>query len=192
MLHKDLAAALGISGAMVSRLAKRGMPVDSLERAERWRARHLEPARTKAWRMGAASPPPAAPIASFASIAATTLHQVYDLAAIGAELLPLGRFHLLEPHLRAALRGLPPHARDALMIAMPAEADAGSCADACTTDAVPLAVWDALLADVEAAMRDEAQADDDAPRSDLTDAEAAQMARFWFQVGAGEWRAVKA
>lgn len=56
MLKKDLAQALGISGAMVSKLAKRGMPTDTLERAQRWRKRHLEPGRVKGVRMGTAAP----------------------------------------------------------------------------------------------------------------------------------------
>lgn len=47
MLKKDLAEQLGISPAMVSRLSKRGMPTDTLERAQRWRKRHLEPGRVK-------------------------------------------------------------------------------------------------------------------------------------------------
>jgi phage terminase Nu1 subunit (DNA packaging protein) len=47
MLKKELAEALGISGAMVSKLSKRGMPTDSVERAMRWRRRHLEPGRIK-------------------------------------------------------------------------------------------------------------------------------------------------
>ena len=47
MLKKELADALGISGPMVSKLAKRGMPTDSVERAQRWRKRHLEPGRIK-------------------------------------------------------------------------------------------------------------------------------------------------
>jgi len=47
MQQKELAALLNISPAMVSRLAKRGMPTDTLERAERWRRRHLEPGRVK-------------------------------------------------------------------------------------------------------------------------------------------------
>lgn len=47
MLKKELAEALGISAAMVSKLAKRGMPADSVERAQRWRRRHLEPGRVK-------------------------------------------------------------------------------------------------------------------------------------------------
>lgn len=73
MTKKELAELLGISGAMVSRLAKRGMPVDSVERAKRWRRRHLEPGRLKGTRHDPAqdstqsavgmpdeSPPPAA------------------------------------------------------------------------------------------------------------------------------------
>ncbi len=52
MLMKELAAALGISAAMVSKLAKRGMPTDSLERAIRWRRRNLEPGRVKGQRAG--------------------------------------------------------------------------------------------------------------------------------------------
>lgn len=47
MTQKELAQLLGISTGMVSRLVKRGMPTDSLERAKRWRKRHLEPGRVK-------------------------------------------------------------------------------------------------------------------------------------------------
>ena len=47
MNQKELAALLGISGAMVSRLKKQGMPIDDPDRARRWRKRHLEPGRIK-------------------------------------------------------------------------------------------------------------------------------------------------
>ena len=47
MLQKDLATALDISPAMVSKLFKRGMPTDTVERAQRWRKRHLQPGRLK-------------------------------------------------------------------------------------------------------------------------------------------------
>ena len=50
MNQKELAALLGISPAMVSRLAKRGMPIDDPDRARRWRKRHLEPGRIKGTR----------------------------------------------------------------------------------------------------------------------------------------------
>lgn len=62
MQQKELATLLNISPAMVSRLAKRGMPVDSVERAERWRRRHLEPGRVKGARLdqpGSPKPTPA-------------------------------------------------------------------------------------------------------------------------------------
>lgn len=47
MTKAELAQALGISASMVSRLARRGMPVDCVERAKRWRRRHIEPGRIK-------------------------------------------------------------------------------------------------------------------------------------------------
>ena len=47
MKKQDLATALGVSPSMVSRLARRGMPTDDVERAKRWRKRHLETGRTK-------------------------------------------------------------------------------------------------------------------------------------------------
>ncbi len=58
MLKKELADALGISGPMVSKLAKRGMPTDSVERAQRWRKRHLEPGRLKTNRASGPTPAP--------------------------------------------------------------------------------------------------------------------------------------
>lgn len=64
MLRKDLAAALGISGSMVSRLGKRGMPTHDVASARRWRDRHLEPGRMKGMRLEPPkppSPPPSAP-----------------------------------------------------------------------------------------------------------------------------------
>lgn len=57
MQRKHLAAALNISTSMVCRLAKRGMPTDDVERAERWRKRHLEAGRVKGSRF---DPPPRA------------------------------------------------------------------------------------------------------------------------------------
>ena len=60
MMKKELAAALGISAAMVTKLARRGMPTDTPERAERWRRRHLEPGRIKGVRADTrpGGPPP--------------------------------------------------------------------------------------------------------------------------------------
>jgi hypothetical protein len=47
---KELCYALGISETMAYRLKERGMPTHSIEAAERWRAGHLEPTRTKMYR----------------------------------------------------------------------------------------------------------------------------------------------
>lgn len=56
MQQKELAQLLGISTGAVSRLVKRGMPTDSLERAQRWRKRHLEPGRIKGSRFNPSAP----------------------------------------------------------------------------------------------------------------------------------------
>jgi hypothetical protein len=50
MLRKDLATALGISVQMVGRLKKRGMPVDSISSAQKWRNRNLQISRTREYR----------------------------------------------------------------------------------------------------------------------------------------------
>lgn len=47
MLKKDLAIGLGVSAAMVTKLSKRGMPTDSVEHAQQWREKNLEPSRLK-------------------------------------------------------------------------------------------------------------------------------------------------
>ena len=44
---------------MVSRLVKRGMPTDTLERAQKWRKRHLEAGRVKGSRFNPSSVKPA-------------------------------------------------------------------------------------------------------------------------------------
>jgi phage terminase Nu1 subunit (DNA packaging protein) len=72
MTQKELAEALGITQAAVSKLARRGMPTDSVERASRWRRRHLQTGRMKGIRRdtvqastpaqpGEETPPPATP-----------------------------------------------------------------------------------------------------------------------------------
>lgn len=72
MQQKELATLLDISPAMVSRLAKRGMPTDSLERAERWRRRHLEPGRVKGARLDQPGSPKPTPATRPARAAADT------------------------------------------------------------------------------------------------------------------------
>lgn len=83
MNQKELAALLGVTPAMVSRHAKRGMPTDTLERAEKWRRRHLEPGRVKGARADTLKPrqpsPPAQAKPSPVALGAT----VADLEAVG-------------------------------------------------------------------------------------------------------------
>lgn len=118
-MKKELAELLGISGSMVSRLAKRGMPVDSLERAERWRKRHLEPGRVKGMRydrdekIRPPAPAPARPAvaAKFgAGPGVATLEAVRAVAAAVGLALTEGKHDLaatmLAP-LRDLLRTLP-------------------------------------------------------------------------------------
>lgn len=50
MNQTQLAQLLEISKAQVSALAKRGMPLDTLEAAQIWRAQHIDPARRKGQR----------------------------------------------------------------------------------------------------------------------------------------------
>lgn len=56
MLKKDLALGLGVSAAMVTKLSKRGMPTDSVEHAQQWREKNLEPSRLKSNKGGDAMP----------------------------------------------------------------------------------------------------------------------------------------
>ncbi len=111
MKQFELAQALGISTGMVSRLVKRGMPTDSVERAQRWRKRHLEPGRVKGSRFDPNAPatvPQNEPKLGGEGVTAARVE------AIAVSLLPrveqagefLERAALLEP-LRAVLRALP-------------------------------------------------------------------------------------
>lgn len=86
MLKKELAVALGISGAMVTKLAKRGMPTDTPERARRWRRRYLEPGRVKGFRSGtvAPAPPPAPQVQPPPAPSATTAPQPVDWLVMAA------------------------------------------------------------------------------------------------------------
>lgn len=113
MLKKELADALGISGAMVSKLAKRGMPTDSLERAQRWRKRHLEPGRVKGQRMGTTAPPDVKPQASRPAAPSDEAMRANHLMGAAASILSEGGdVTAMLPAIRAALRAVPEASRD--------------------------------------------------------------------------------
>jgi hypothetical protein len=137
MTRQDLARQLGISASMVSRLAKRGMPTDSLERAEKWRRRHLEPGRIKGMRAdtmstaaGLADVSKASPRAGDATSAAS-LQLVRELGLLAHEALDRQAFDLVAPRLRKAMAAVPHHERERVELSL-------EVWDALTVDAVPL------------------------------------------------------
>ena len=125
MQQNELAKLLDISPAMVSRLHKRGMPIDCPERAKRWRKRHLEPGRVKGARFDPTQPtalpeskqavPKITPTAACDPLLAT-------VESAGAELdqALMGNdqewSELMTQQLRGLLRQLPDHARPCLTL----------------------------------------------------------------------------
>ena len=95
----DIAAALRIDAALVTRYKKRGMPVDSIEAARAWKFSHVRP------RIGSAWPPEAAPPSA-------QLHAAQALADHAGELLADGGdVAALVPAIRQALAAVPEHER---------------------------------------------------------------------------------
>lgn len=110
MKQKELAALLGISGAAVSKLAKRGMPTDSLERAKRWRKRHLEPGRIKGAKFDPKAPmvsDQAAAVAEVERLALVLLPKLSEACSY------LDQEQIVAP-LRCELRALPENAQPCL------------------------------------------------------------------------------
>lgn len=139
MNQKELAQALGISPGMVSRLAKRGMPTDSLQRAQRWRKRHLEPGRVKGSRFDPNAVPDAqtsAPAREQSPAAAPSpIENLVRLAAKMQALAQAANAELIEVGGCVELADLEP--LRCAMRAWPTEAIS-------TAPALPLRVWLAL------------------------------------------------
>lgn len=109
MKQKDLAEALGISAAMVSRLKHQGMPTHSVEAARRWRERHLDPARVVGQRVDyprPAAPPPEPDVAARVDL----VRALMQLAAAD--------FDQHADNLRRAMRLVPPDARAQITVDM--------------------------------------------------------------------------
>ena len=87
-----LAHALGISTSMVHRLIRQGMPASSVEAAQAWRARHLNPIKMK--------PPPPPPSAQLQAAQALADH-AGELLADGGDVAAL------VPAIRQALAAVP-------------------------------------------------------------------------------------
>lgn len=207
MLKKDLAAALDISLTMLRRLEARGMPVDSIEAAKRWRARNLETTRTKAYRFGgntgvavnrqqrrqAARRGERQDTASDAEILSglavmgedEALSVVAALGAHAAILLPLGRFDEVEAPLRSALRAVPMSRRAEIAIDASGNARFSGLGDVEPgAHTIPVSVWERLLqplidlCTVPPGSPPEAQS----PEGD------AQLASDMYGFAAGEWK----
>jgi hypothetical protein len=108
MNGREMAEALGLSETMVSKLRRRGMPMDTVERARRWRRRHLEAPRTKGMRadtLGAVAPAPPAPPRP-----GEILLREFRRAAVFAD--PAGRPRMVAPapaarYMRALVAAMP-------------------------------------------------------------------------------------
>jgi hypothetical protein len=172
MTKKELAQLLGISGSMVTRLKKRGMPVDSLERAQRWRKRHLESGRMKGTRFNpdevrSEKPNQMPPVANPTDTVARAVAMLH-IASIANE---AGQsIDFMVPALRAALQSVPKHAR-------------------AKVEPLPMKVMDILVADVFALCVEPDLPHSDRDASPMSDDEAKKMGAFWYEVAAGEWRA---
>ena len=211
MDQKDLAAALGISPGLVSRLKRRGMPVHSVEAARAWRMRNVNPyakGHPAPARLPAAPPPamapqrpakplPSVPMSGDVFVEAlgdwsTDALVVLENIAMGFALLPNGDALAMARALGAAAdellaQGRPLGAMEApLRLALrlvPGE----------LRDPLPVSVrvMDALIAEVREAVEaryateQDRQADRDALRAAGPDA-AQAMGAFWYRVAAGE------
>lgn len=161
MNRKELALELGISGAMVTKLAKRGMPTEDLEKARRWRKRNLQTLRTKGVRIdtwtggqdaiGNVSTPRTP---SAAQIHQSALARVRDLGLVAHDALAGGSFEIIAPMLRQALQAVPLEDRQYV--------------------AMSLEVWDALTASIPGG--------GGGGPNDFSDA---FMETFWYQIALG-------
>ena len=88
MNQKELAQALGISPGMVSRLVRRGMPADDLQRAQRWRKRHLEPGRVKGARF---DPTASSAVQTPAPAPAPAISPIENLVRLAAKMQALAQ-----------------------------------------------------------------------------------------------------
>lgn len=103
----DIAAALRIDAALVTRYKKRGMPVDSIEAARAWKFSHVRP------RIGSAWPPEAAPPSAQLRAAQALADHAGELLADGGDVAAL------VPAIRQALAAVPEHERADVALSVP-------------------------------------------------------------------------
>ena len=173
-----LAELLGIAKSAVTAQAARGMPTDSLEAAQAWRKRNIDPARMKGNRLDAhyqrrpvqtPARPAAIPEPDWFSLAALSLDLAELVLNSGQSIDPL------VPTLRLALHCVPEHERHALPL--------------------PVGVIKVLVKHVLDVLPDHAGNplnEDGVPYyvtgNVISDADAQELGAFWFSVAAGEVR----
>jgi hypothetical protein len=114
--QNHLAELLGLSKSATSRQVARGMPTDTLESAQAWRKRHLDPARTKGQRydqnrITAKAIQPGA--------GTGPLHRANLLMEFAENSLAAGvDINDLLPSLRAAMAGVPPAMRNQVVLSV--------------------------------------------------------------------------
>lgn len=210
MNGQQIAKGLGLSAAMVSKLRRRGMPTTSIEAAQKWRKRHLNPAMVKGARFdascaGATAPSAVAvtadvePTSGVATDGSDALELVERLAEFGALLLAQGRFDQIESSLRAALRLVPKALRGSIGIALQPDDPRGPCGAAGDVQqafraVVPAAVWEELMRPlIDAINEDAAKAnggtDETAPDLE-SDADEQRFESILYAIATGELRVV--
>ena len=163
--------ALGLSPASMTKCKHLGMPVHSLEAARTWREHNIAPTMHKYLK-----PSPMTQPRPKARQPSGALPHALALLGIAAAALEAGQsITPMVPTLRAAMHAVPECERDATML-------------------LPFEVMDVLTAEVVSALppRD-ALNDDGSPAwhgedNPMTDDEADEMGRFWYQAAAGEIR----
>lgn len=105
--QSEIATALQIDKALVTRYRKRGMPVDSIEAARAWKFSHVRP------RIGSAWPPKAAPPSAQLQAAQALADHAGELLADGGDVAAL------VPAIRQALAAVPEHERADVGMSVP-------------------------------------------------------------------------
>ena len=159
MLKKELARLLGVSESMVSRHAKQGMPIDSLERAQRWRRRHLEPGRIKGQRYDPKVEKPATTKAVEVRCLGACIGHLNQALQTG----PVLHDAPVLANMRMALRHTPNWRGAADSLAMPVRVWVRLIAAVCSADAVASARAMVQASNVTAAQLADAMHDGDAP-----------------------------
>lgn len=163
MLKKELAAELGISAAMVTKLAQRGMPTDSLTAAQEWRRRNLDPGKVKPGTSPSRSPASRpSPTTMDATEAVASAQWCMDTAA--ARLAEGGGIGVMVPALRRSLSAVPESHRHLVGWSMPVAVELTRHAYDVLDMTMPI----------------------DQEQASMTASEAEEMGAFWYQVAAGE------